>query len=134
MPVGRVLIRTLAIASSLLMILSFSLFALDQARSASRESVNGVSGITTPDQAGQSGSRPSTHHTTVRRAIDDSSDVLVAPFRELGVRSSNAWTEHGLLLLAGLLVYGCGLGFLARWSAARPRQRGPSSGDRTLAT
>ena len=44
--------------------------------------------------------------------------VLTAPFDAV-VHTSNQWVDHGLPALLALIVYGLGLGYLARYSAVR---------------
>jgi hypothetical protein len=43
---------------------------------------------------------------------------LTSPFASVVV-SDDAWVEHGIPLVLALLVYGAGLGFLARWASGR---------------
>jgi hypothetical protein len=57
-------------------------------------------------------------HAEPRRFIDDAANVLTKPFEAI-VQSSNLWVSHGLPALFALLVYGLGLGYLGRFSAAR---------------
>ncbi|HEV3227833.1 MAG TPA: hypothetical protein VGY97_00045 [Solirubrobacteraceae bacterium] len=114
------LIRLLAIAICLLLAASFAMFGLDQARSASQNSVSEISGKT-PYGAPHSVSGP--HHAWPRQAIDDGASALESPFTSVGVQSSNQWGEHVALLVLGLLLYGAGLGFFARWVGSGPRLR-----------
>jgi len=118
-------IRAAALALSALMILSFALFAVDQASTASRASQNGVAGITSADQSGQYAPAPR-RESGIRHDIDSANDAVLSPFQALGAHSSNAWADRGLRTLLGLLVYGLGLGFLARWTAAAPGRPRPS--------
>jgi hypothetical protein len=123
--VARV-IRLVAIAICLLMAASFAMFALDQARSVSQTSVSEITGKTlygAPHKA------PIVHHAWLRQTIDDGASALESPFTSLGVHSSNQWVEQGALVTLGLLLYGAGLGFFARWvdsglALGRGRRRG----------
>ena len=40
--------------------------------------------------------------------------MLTSPFSGIVSASSSEWADHGVRLLLALLVYGFGLGFLAR--------------------
>jgi hypothetical protein len=108
-------LRLTASACCLLVVASFALFARDQVAGASQhqqtELVAGAS-ASAPSNA------PSKPHAQPRRFIDDAAKTLTAPFDAI-VRSSNPWVKHGLPALFALLVYGLGLGYLARYSAAR---------------
>ncbi len=108
-------LRTTAFVLCLLIVASFAMFARDQMAGASQhqqtELVAGASASTTP-------SAPSKPHAQPRRFIDGAAKTLTAPFDAV-VRSSNPWVKHGLPALFAVLVYGLGLGYLARYSAAR---------------
>ena len=112
--ISRVL-RLTASVCCLLIVTSFGLFARDQMAGASQhqqtELVAGAS-QSTPANA------PSKPPAQPRRFIDNAAKALTAPFDAI-VRSSNPWVKHGLPALFAVLVYGLGLGYLARYSAAR---------------
>jgi len=115
-------IRWISVALCLLVATSFALFALDQMRSASQSSQAEIAGKT-------ASSSTASHHTALRKAIDDGASALESPFTSAGVHVSNAWGDHGALLGLSLLLYGVGLGFFARWvgsgvNAGRGRRRG----------
>jgi hypothetical protein len=106
---GLVLISFVCCA---LVLASFSLFALDQLSGASRNQQTQIaSGVPTKPGVGQS----STHHAQPRSFIDSAAKALTSPFRSL-VQSNNDWVKHSVPTLLGLLVYGMGLGYLARFS------------------
>jgi hypothetical protein len=109
------LLRVVAFMCCLLVVASFAMFARDQAAGASAhqqtELVAGASPSTTSDAS-------STSHAQPRRFIDSAAKMLTAPFDAI-VRSSNPWVKHGLPAFCALLVYGLGLGYVARFSAAR---------------
>jgi hypothetical protein len=108
-------LRTTAFLCCLLIVISFALFARDQAAGASQhQQTELVAGTSTGTPSGS----PSKPHAQPRRFIDDAAKTLTAPFDAV-VRSSNPWVKHGLPALFALLVYGLGLGYLARYSAAR---------------
>jgi hypothetical protein len=105
-----------------IVLVSFSLFAIDQAGAASKDSQAGISGQ-------QAGSKPApsggdeqprdSGHGRVRTAIDDADHNLVSPFAGLANGSSSDWVRRGVPLLVALLVYGFGLGYLSRFAAGR---------------
>jgi hypothetical protein len=130
------LIRTLAIATSGIVLLGFVLFAVDEIGHGSKTQQQtldrelGDTSVSDPiapsPREEQARER---QHGAVREAVDDANDVLLAPFADV-VDSSNAWVEHGVPALLALLVYGLGLGLLANmvpkarssggdWRAAR---------------
>jgi hypothetical protein len=97
-----------------LVIASFALFARDQFAGASRhqqdELVAGHDTTAAPVQV-------KTHHGQPRRFIDGAAAALTSPFRSLAHTDSHWALEIEATVLA-LLIYGVGLGFLAR--VARP--------------
>jgi hypothetical protein len=106
-------LRTLAFVSCLLVSVSFAMFVADQAGGASSQAVAEI---------GSPNPRPhqvSTHHGQPRRFIDGAARTLTAPFRAL-VHSSSVWTVEIFETFAALLVYGFGLGFLARFTSGLP--------------
>jgi hypothetical protein len=116
--------RAVALLTSTVLVLSFALFAIDQAQAASRDSQNGVASVPASDQAGQNAPAP-TRPTGLRHELDAATAAICSPFEALGVRSSNAWADRGLRTLLGLAVYGWGLAFLARWSAGQTGRTRP---------
>ena len=112
---ARVLHRTLVVISFALcglVLISFGLFARDQLAGASANQQNAIvsSTPTTPAVA------PSkTHRGQPRRFIDGAAHALTSPFASI-VPSSDQWVSHGIPTVFALLVYGVGLGFLARYS------------------
>jgi hypothetical protein len=107
--------RLIGLVCCLLVVASFALFARDQMAGASQhqqsELVAGAGTSAAPDGASKPPAQP-------RRFIDDAARVLLKPFDAI-VRSSNPWVKHGLPTLFALIGYGLGLGYLARYSAAR---------------
>lgn len=102
-------IRSVAAIASVVIALSFILFAAEEVNHASRRQ---QSEVITPGSGG--GSTQVSHHTTARRAIDDASEVLLRPFVGVASDTHNAWARRGIPALFGLLVYGLGLAYLAR--------------------
>lgn len=108
---GRTL-RLAAIAASCLLLVSLGLFAVDQSGSASQQAQGLVnrSGAQALGPAVSVGPR----HGKVRVAIDDAADTLSSPFRSFAPGQPGSWGYRIFATVLGLLVYGFGLGTLAR--------------------
>ena len=113
------LIRAIAVLASVLVLAGFVLFALDELGSASRRTQDELAGIRSVDPTpGQERVRER-RRSTARELIDDANDVLLAPFASLS-GAGNRWISRGAPTLAALVVYGFGLGYLARYAHGRP--------------
>ncbi|MDQ3849030.1 MAG: hypothetical protein M3296_00235 [Actinomycetota bacterium] len=112
-------LRLLAIVLSAIVAVSFLLFALDESRRASDAQRVRLASAERPHPTRAGELLRERRQGTVRETIDDADDVLLAPFAG-AVRSGGRWTERGGPALLALLVYGCGLGFLARLAHGRP--------------
>jgi hypothetical protein len=112
-------LRYLAVALSLIIAIGFTLFALEDIGRASKQSERRVAGYTatSPSPAGER--ERERRHSQVREAIDDANDVLLSPFAGVTANETSRWARRGVPALLGLLVYGFGLGYLARWMTAR---------------
>lgn len=111
------LLRVASLVICLIVIASFAIFAVDQTKGASahqREELNGPAATKT--NAGTPGSPGSSspHESGVHKTIDEASDELTSPFSGITSGSSSQWLIHGVNLLLALIVYGFGLGYLAR--------------------
>jgi hypothetical protein len=114
-------IRFLAIAISVVVVLGFAAFAIDETDKGSKAQQAKLErelGTTVAPDAAQEAARER-DHGAVREAIDDTNDVLLRPFADL-VDSDNSWVNHGIPALLALLIYGFGLGLLANML---PKQR-----------
>jgi hypothetical protein len=110
--ISRVL-RLISLVCVALVVMSFAMFARDQMAGASEhqqtELVAGANTSATPAAI--------THrHSQPRRFIDSAAKTLTSPFSAV-VKSNNAWVENGLPAVFALLVYGVGLGYLARFAS-----------------
>lgn len=107
-------IRTVAILASLIVIAGFTLFAVDELSGASQRQQTAL------ENPGSAPGEPTPRGkpSGVRKTIEDVNGVLLSPFEGL-VQSSSAWVNHGIPTLLALLVYGLGLGFLARYIKQR---------------
>ncbi len=111
------IVRLLRLASFLIcaiVIASFAIFAFHQTSSASKGQQEAV--LNAPSAANRSAPAPTTatHEGPVRKAIDEASSELTSPFSAVTSGSSSEWAIRGGKLLLTLVVYGFGLGYLAR--------------------
>jgi hypothetical protein len=116
------LLRTTAVVTSAIVLVSFGLFAIDETRDASNNSVAAIAGLEATRSADPSASEERARekaHGKVHEAIDDVDDVLVKPFASISSNSSSSWARRGVPTLLALLVYGFGLAFLARFTRGR---------------
>jgi hypothetical protein len=122
------LLRWIAIITCAFVALGFVAFAVDEIDRGSKNQQNALdrelnagdgSSIGDPSPTPGQERLREREHGTVREAIDDVNDVLLAPFASL-IESDNAWVEHGVPTLLALLLYGVLLGTLANML---PRQR-----------
>ncbi len=90
----------------LIVVVSFAIFAVGQTSSASTHQVDKVSETTTATQ-------PS-HEGAVHEAIDEVAGKLTSPFSGITAGSTSQWVIRGVGTLMALLVYGIGLGYVAR--------------------
>jgi hypothetical protein len=111
----RVLNRLLAylsFACCAVVIASFGMFARDQAAGASEHQQTELAA----GPAVTSGAAPASHaNGQPRRFIDAAAADLTAPFESI-VSSHSKWVLHIFPAICALLVYGMGLGFLARFT------------------
>jgi hypothetical protein len=96
----------------LVVIASFMLFAIDQTSSAStrqQQALSGTNGGPIAAPVTRSG-----HEGEVHRTIDEVASKLTSPFSAITAGSTSQWVIRGAGTLMSLLVYGVGVGFLAR--------------------
>jgi hypothetical protein len=125
--VVSLLSRTLHLASvfiCLVVIASFAVFAVNQTSSASahqQEVLNNE--VAKPSTAAVSGttraSVSSSHESALHEAIDEASKAFTSPFDSITAGWSSEWLIHGANLALALVVYGFGLGYLARFIRVR---------------
>ena len=112
------LLRLASVLICLIVLASFAVFAVDQTKGASahqQEVING-SAPATSTTTGASGSHqsPAPHEGGLHEALDEASSNLTSPFSAITSGSSSQWVIRGVNVLLTLIVYGFGLGFLAR--------------------
>jgi hypothetical protein len=114
-------IRLAAITTSVLVLLGFAFFAVDEMDRGSKTQQTAVSEGTRTSAATEVMAIAPTpeeenarekHNSGAREAVDDVNDVLLTPFVDL-IDSDDAWVNHGVPALLAVLLYGVGLGFLA---------------------
>ena len=116
------ILRTAAVVVSAIALVSFGLFALDETRDAAKQSAAEVAGLNASSSADPSTSEERAReraHGSVREAIDDVDDVLVAPFASISDHFDSAWARRGVAALLAVVVYGFGLAYLARFARGR---------------
>ena len=113
-PVLHRALVTVSFVCCALVIASFTLFAVDQISGASKHQQNELSAgvAATPGPAAPK------KKAQPRRFIDGVAGTLTSPFSSI-VESSNGWVEHGLPAVFALIVYGLGIGYVARFSRGR---------------
>ncbi|MGI8557257.1 MAG: hypothetical protein ACR2ND_02940 [Solirubrobacteraceae bacterium] len=122
------ILRLLAILACGFLLASLGLFAVDQSGSASQQAQAEVNA---------SGARAlgpavsvSAHHTALRSAIDDAAATLASPFEGFAPAARGSWGDRIFTTALGLLLYGFGLGAIAR-SIALARLKPPPAPTRT---
>jgi hypothetical protein len=118
------LVTWVSTIAALVLVVSFGLFAIDQARDGSKQQIAKLGAEIGPSSAkgnvNQADPSPRTErarerkHGDVREAIDDVDDVLVAPFAGV-VTSKSIWVQRGVPSLIALLLFGVGLRLLAAY-------------------
>jgi hypothetical protein len=113
------LLRLASIAICLIVIASFVVFAIDQTKTASGHQQEQLSGGAPASAGGSTAPKPApssggSHEGSVHKAIDEASGQLTSPFSGIVSGSSSEWATRGSKLVLALLVYGFGLGYVAR--------------------
>ena len=117
------LLRAVAIVASLIIVVSFAFFAVDQGGGTSSQQQRKLAqDIEQPSPSAKGEREREKRHGAVREAIDDADDILLSPFKGI-VSSDDTWITRGVPSLLGLLVYGFLLGFVARFMRGRVRRR-----------
>ena len=113
--IHRVLVL-IAIGCCALVLVSFGLFARDQLAGASKHQQNALV-VTRPSVTPVAPPPPPKHHVKgqPRRFIDNAAHTLTSPFDSI-VQSDNDWVLRGAPTVFALLVYGMGLGYVARYT------------------
>jgi hypothetical protein len=120
------LIHWIVIGACVLVVLGFATFAADELNKGSKQQVTKVTdggrATTTATTKPLTEAERERKHGSVREAIDDANDVLLAPFNGV-VGSDNTWVEHGIPALLALLCYGVLVALIAN-SLPKPKAHG----------
>jgi hypothetical protein len=120
-PLAR-LLRLASLVICLIAIASFALFAVNQTGSASTHQQEVLNGAATPTANPGTPASPKTspsRESSLHKAVDDASNALTSPFSGATAGSSSQWVIRGANLALALVLYGFGLGFLARMIRVR---------------
>ena len=112
-------LRIAAILVSVVIVLSFGLFAIDELNGASSRNEARLAQDLEANPPPAAERQREKDHGAVREAIDDANDVIVSPFEGIVSSSDSRWAQRGVPALLALLVFGLGLGFLARFMHGR---------------
>jgi hypothetical protein len=110
--------RLLLLASTLctlIVVASFAMFAVEEARASSNTQKNKVEAIDQPDPSTQQEKARAKRHTKVREAVDDANDALTSPFDGV-TTSSNIWVQRGIPALLAFILYFVVLRLLAGYA------------------
>ena len=113
------ILRIIAILVSLVVVASFVLFAVDELNGASQRNEAKLAQDLEANPPPAAERQREKDHGALREAIDDTNDVVVSPFNGIASSDSNRWVQRGVPALLALLVFGLGLGFLARFMRGR---------------
>jgi hypothetical protein len=113
------ILRTAAILICAVVVISFALFAIDELNGASRRNETKLAQDLEANPPPAAERQREKDHGSVREAIDDANDVVVSPFEGVVSNDDSRWTQRGVPALLALLVFGFGLGFLARFMRGR---------------
>ena len=106
------LLRIVSTIACGVVLIAFSMWATDEARSASQAQAHAAAadGPVAPPAAAD--------HDGVRGAIEDANEQLLEPFDNV-IESSNEWAQHAVPALLALLTYGVLARLLAAYLLAR---------------
>jgi hypothetical protein len=116
------LLRFAAIVCSLLVVAGWGWFAVDETSAASQQSQAEIAGqmaAQTPSPDPDAERDREKVNSPAHEYVDDANDVLLRPFTAAAEGSSSKWVRRSIPALLALLVYGLGLGILARVAAGR---------------
>jgi len=108
-------IRLVSRVICVIVILWFAVFAIDQTKSASGHQQQQLKGQTASEAREEEADRRAQEKkkSGLHEGLDEAAEALTSPFESV-VSDSSEWLKNGELLMFALLVYGFGLGYLAR--------------------
>ena len=116
------ILRLAAIACSLLITAGWLWFAIDETGAASKGTQAQIAGreaAQAPDPAPDQERAREKVNSKPHELVDDANDVLLRPFAPLVADARSKWVRRTVPAGLALLVYGFGLGLLARFAAGR---------------
>ena len=115
-------LRIAAIVCSLLVAAGWLWFAADQTSAASQQTQDEIAGqLAAREPAPDSDQERDREkvNSPAHEFVDDTNDVLLVPFTAVAQNSTSTWVRRSAPALLALLVYGFGLGLVARAVAGR---------------
>jgi hypothetical protein len=115
-------LRFIAVVCSLLVIVGWGLFAIDETSAASEQSQAEIAGQTASRTASPDPEQEQDRenvNSKAREFVDDANDILLRPFSAITEDSASKWVRRTVPAVFALLVYGFGIGILARVAAGR---------------
>jgi len=108
-------LRLISTVTCVIVLLWFAVFAVDQTKSASGHQQRQLQVHPSAEEQREEEAQKARekNKSGVHKALDDTAEALTSPFKNV-VSDNSEWLKNGELLLAALLVYGFGLGFVAR--------------------
>ena len=105
------MLRLASVVICLIVAASFLVFAVDQTGNASKGQKEAVS---SGKELAQQEPERVKKESSVHRVLDEASSELTSPFSAAVEGVSSEWASRGIRLGLTLIVYGFGLGYLAR--------------------
>jgi hypothetical protein len=115
-------LRFVAVGCSLLVVVGWGWFAVNETRAASEQSQAEIAGQTAARTASPDPDQELDRekvNSKIHEFVDDANDILLRPFSAVAENSSSKWVRRTVPALLALLVYGFGIGILARVAAGR---------------
>jgi hypothetical protein len=108
------ILRLVSLAICVIAVAWFATFVLDQTSKASSQQQAEVNASGPASDHTTTSAPAAKHNSAIHEAVDKAFSTLSSPFSGVTSGSSSEWTIHIVDTLLVLLVYGFGLGFLAR--------------------
>ncbi len=120
------LLHWIAIAACVLVGIGFVCFAADEMRYGSEtQQAKLADSLNDPTRGAPTERKREQERSSVREAIDDANDVLLAPFSTF-IDSKDVWVSRGVPTLLALLTYGLLVALIAN---SLPKPKPQSGGD-----
>jgi hypothetical protein len=115
-------LRFVAVGCSLLVVVGWGWFMINETSAASEQTQAEIAGQTAARTASPDPDQELDRekvNSKVHEFVDDANDILLRPFSAVAENSSSKWVRRTVPALLALLVYGFGIGILARAAAGR---------------